>query len=153
MVWLLWLRENWFTGLQTLAIVSGFIFTCITLRRDERSRRVGNLFQLNSNHRQLWEQLFTQPQLRGILSAERDISSEPVTNDEALFVGFLILHLNTAHKAIRNQLLDTPEGLAADVRTFFALPIPRAVWEERRRYQDAEFVSFVERHFEANNSR
>lgn len=151
MVWY-WLRENWFTGLQTLAIVSGFMFTCITLRRDGRSRRVGNLFQLNSNHRQLWEQLFTKPQLRRILSSERDVSSEPATNDEELFVGFLILHLNTAHKAIRSGLMDTPEGLAADIRTFFGLPIPRAIWEARRCYQDAEFVVFVESHLDVGKS-
>ena len=152
MNWLHWLAENWFTGLQTIAIVSGFIFTCITLRRDSHSRRISSLFQITANHRDVWEKLLTQPKLHRVLSAKADLVRKPVTVDETLFVGFLILHLNSAHQAIRNRLLDAPEGLATDIRTFFALPIPRAVWADRRRFQDNEFIAFVERHLNENET-
>ena len=53
MTWVAWLNDNWFTGLQSLAILSGFIFTCVTLRREDRSRRVSNLLLLTANHREL----------------------------------------------------------------------------------------------------
>jgi len=35
-------------------------------------------------------------------------------------------------------------GLKKDVREFFSLPIPRAVWNEMKSYQDSDFVRFVE---------
>ena len=146
MTWVEWLADNWFTGLQSLGIVTGFIFTCITLRRDARSRRVSNLFQLTGYHRELWQHVFTQPSLRRVSSHDVDLAQAPVTDDEALFVGFLILHLNSAHHAIRCGMLDMPEGLGADIRHFFSQPIPRAVWQKLRHLQDADFVAFVESH-------
>ena len=151
MNWLHWLGENWFTGLQTVAIVSGLVFTCITLRRDSHSRRISSLFQITANHREVWEKLLTQPKLHRVLSLKPDIDREPVTVDETIFVEFLILHLNSAHQAMRNGVMDAPEGLSTDIRTLFSLPIPRAVWEDKRRFQDGEFIAFVERNLNRND--
>lgn len=145
MSWVHWLEENWFTGLQTIAIVSGLFFTCITLQRDRTSRRISNLFQITANHREVWEKLLTQPNLQRVLSPQSDITREPVSVDETIFVGFVILHLNSAHQAMRHGVMNAPEGLATDIRTLFSLPIPRAVWEDRKRFQDREFIAFVER--------
>lgn len=147
MIWLHWLRENWFTALQTIAIVSGLVFTAVTIRRDERSRRVASLFQLTAHHREVWAELFTRPDLRRVLANVVNLDREPVTEDEALFVSLLVLHLSTAHQAIRQGLMDPLEGLGADIRTFFAKPIPRAVWVRLRPFQNAEFVAYVEDHF------
>ncbi len=152
MTWLQWLREDWFTALQTLAILSGFLFTCITLRRDQRSRRVANLLLLTANHRDVWNRLFSHPELRRILSPHADLATKPVTDDETLFVSFLVLHLNSAFQAIKSGLLEAPEGLAADIRTFFAHPIPRAVWASLRPLQDRAFVAFVEKHTDETDS-
>ncbi|MBI5767656.1 MAG: hypothetical protein HZA93_07660 [Verrucomicrobia bacterium] len=147
MAWPQWLSDNWFTALQSFAIVSGFVFTCVTLRRDERTRRVGNLFKLTANHRELWSQLFVRPELRRIMSKTCDLSLEPVTADESLFVRFLILHINSAHHAIKYGLMDAPDGFDADLREIFANPIPHAVWQNLRHLQDADFIEFVESHF------
>jgi len=147
MSWLPWLEENWFTALQSFAILASFSFTAISLRRDERSRRVENLFRLNDGHRQLWAHTFQRPELRRILTPSPDLNQTPVTQDEAQFVTFLILHLNTAHHAIKSGLMEAPEGLGADIRTFFANPIPRNVWLQMRPLQDLDFVAFVEGHF------
>jgi hypothetical protein len=146
-----WLGENWFTGLQTLGIVASLSFTAGSFRREDRSRRVENLFRLNANHRDIWAQTFKQPELRRVLSQSPNLSLNPVTEDEAQFVRLLILHLNTAHHAVRTGLMDMPEGLGADIRTFFANPIPRAIWRQMRDLQDAKFVIFVERHFAARS--
>jgi hypothetical protein len=37
-----------------------------------------------------------------------------------------------------------PEELRADISSFFALPIPRVVWERSKPFQNREFISFVE---------
>jgi len=152
MTWPAWLTENWFTGVQTVAIVSGLIFTCVTLKRDERSRRVANLFQLTHHHNELWAQALTKPELRRVMSMKADLSLEPVTEDETLFVGSVILNLNSAHYAIKRGMMDSPHGLGADIRTFFAHPVPRAVWTKLRHLQDTDFVAFVEGYFDKGKS-
>jgi hypothetical protein len=141
-----WLADSWFTALQTLAIVSGFVFTCLTLRKDSQSRRMENLFQLTVNHRELWERLFERPELRRVLSANADLQQKPVTDDEHLFVQLLILHVNTAHHAIKLGVMDAPEGFGTDLRILFRHPVPRTVWERLRDFQDRDFVAFVEKH-------
>jgi hypothetical protein len=148
MTWLSWLQEHWFDTLQTLALLAGFAFTAVTLRRDERSRRVQNLFRLTAGHRELWAQLGHDPALCRILAPAPNLALEPVTEAETRFVGLLMLHLNTAHHAIRNGVMDAPDGLGADVRDFFTHPLPRAVWEKLRPLQDASFVAFVESHLD-----
>jgi len=45
--------------------------------------------------------------------------------------------------------LVTLKELAADMRGFFSLPLPRAVWEETKRHRNPEFVQFVTRAIEA----
>jgi hypothetical protein len=36
------------------------------------------------------------------------------------------------------------QGLQNDVRDFLTLPIPKAVWEKIKPFQDGDFVTFVE---------
>lgn len=146
-----WATDNWFTLLQTLAILSSFAFTCVALRRDEKSRRISNLMLLTANHRDIWKHVFDRPKLRRVLATNPNLDTKPVTDDEALFVKMLILHLNSAHHAITSGLIITPEGLGADIRTFLAHPIARLVWDEIRDLQDRAFVEFVERHFQQEN--
>jgi hypothetical protein len=109
-------------------------------------RGVENLFRLNANHRDLWSQTFKQPELRRVLNPNPNLSVNSVTQDEAQFVGLLILHLNTAHYDIKRGLMDIPEGLTADIKVFFSNPIPREVWLQMRPLQDSGFVAFVESH-------
>lgn len=64
--------------------------------------------------------------------------------EEELFVGFLILHLNSAYQAINSGMFASPEGLKVDVRKFFSCPIPKAIWEKMRIFQNKKFATFVE---------
>jgi hypothetical protein len=36
------------------------------------------------------------------------------------------------------------QGLQKDIRDFFMLPIPKAVWEKIKPFQDGDFIVFVE---------
>lgn len=153
MTWLQWLGENWVDVLQSFAILSGFWFTCVTLRRDENSRRAANNFRLIAHHSELWSIVFTIPELHRVQSSSIDLAKEPVTDGEVLFVRLLILHLSSAYQAITKKVLDRPEGLGADIRTYFALPIPRFVWENEKGIQDVAFVRFVESHMASNQSK
>src|SRR5262245_45305825 len=132
MVFFDWLEGNWFTLLQSAGIAGSLVFTAISLRIDARVRRVGNLLALTDQHREIWLQLYRRPELARVLDARADLTNKPVTQHEELFVSLLVLHLNSAYHAIQAGMFLSPEGLGEDIRMFFSLPIPKAVWEEMK---------------------
>jgi hypothetical protein len=139
-----WLGQNWFVLLQTAGIIGSLLFTAYTLRIDAKERRVANLFTLTEHHRDLWENLFSVPDLARIKDPSANLAEIPVTASEQLFVLLLVLHINAAYRAIRAGVLQSPEKLRRDLQTLFSLPIPKAVWEQVKQFQDAEFIRFVE---------
>ncbi len=139
-----WLAENWFDLLQTVGIVGGLIFTAVSLRKDDRAREIANLLAVNQQYRSIWKELYDQPKLFRVLQRDVNLKDHPVTDEERLFVKQLIVHLDTVRRAMKAGLFVKLEGLQADVREFFSLPIPQAVWEKLKPLQDADFVAFVE---------
>ncbi len=67
--------------------------------------------------------------------------------EEELFVHLLILHLQASFKARLSGMEFDDDAVAADIRDFFQLPIPRSVWEKSKTYQGRDFVAFVELEF------
>jgi hypothetical protein len=139
-----WIEHNWFVLLQSVGIIAGLVFTGVTLRLDVKSRRVSNLIELTEGHRDIWSQFYRRPELARVLNPHVDLSSAPVTEEERIFVSFLILHLSSTYHALHHGLTMDPEGLRQDIRRFFSLPIPHAVWEKVHALQDRAFVKFVE---------
>jgi hypothetical protein len=139
-----WLEQNWFTFLQSLGIIGGLLFTAISLQVDAKVRRVGNLITITQHHREIWTHIFTRPELVRVLDISADLNTKKVSTEEEWFVRLLILHLGSVYHAIKHGMFLKPQGLDADVRTFFSCPIPKAVWEKVRLFQDRDFVKFVE---------
>lgn len=139
-----WIAHNWFEAIQTLGIVAGLVFPTLTLRADIKSRRIDNLFALTEHHQEIWNLFHQSPHLARILKPRVNLRHAPVTTQEKLFVKALILHLSGTHQAMRAGLFSEPDALHRDIRSFFALPIPREVWERAKIYQNREFVVFVE---------
>ena len=139
-----WIAGNWLEVLQSIGIVSGFLFTATNLKRDRLARRTENLLSITKHHREIWSEILDRPELQRVRHPNPDLLELPILEQEALFIRFLILHLNTTFWAIRNQMLLKPEALEKDIKSFFNLPIPNAVWAEQKQFQDEQFVKFVE---------
>ena len=139
-----WVTKHGTSLLESVGIIAGLVFTGITLRRDARSRHVGNLITLTAQHREIWQRFYEQPELARIREPKVDLKKSPPTRDEALFVNLLILHLNCWFQAIERKEITPPEGLGMDVGGFYSLPIPNAIWQQRRKFHDLNFVSFVD---------
>lgn len=133
---------NWFLLVQTVGIVAGLMFSGWALYLMVRTTRVTNLLQLTQFHRQIWNMVIERPDLREAL--RHDFSPTTITDEQRLFIRFLVLHLSASFIATRAGALFEQEGLATDVATFFSLPGPAAVWEEQRRFHTSQFVSFVD---------
>ena len=143
-----WLAGHWFDILQTASILAGFFTAAYTFRMNTRERKIGNLFALTTAHRDIWSRLHKQKELSRVLSPSVNLRREPVTLEEELFVHILILHVRTAFKARELGMQFDDDAVAADIRQFFSRPIPHAVWERSKVFQDREFVEFVEHSIE-----
>jgi hypothetical protein len=139
-----WLFEHWFDLSQTVILGAGLFATAASLRTDTKERKIQNLLDLTSAHREIWSMLYDRPQLNRILDPNPDLARQLVTLEEQLFVDFLILHLRTSFKARQSGLEFGGDAIGADIQDFFTLPIPRQVWEHSKKFQDLEFVKFVE---------
>jgi hypothetical protein len=146
-----WIHHNWFALVQTAALAGGLFLIGIALLLEARARRVANLIQLTQQHRDLWERMYSQPELVRILDSGANLAKLGVTPEEEMFVVFIILHLSSTFYGIRSGFFQKPHGLRKDIERFFSLPIPRAVWEKVKVLQDAPFVKFVERCYPSPN--
>ena len=140
-----WMSHNWFALVQTGAPAAGLLLIAVALLLEARARRVANLIQLTEQHRDLWERMYSEPELGRILDPRADLPKKRITAQEEMFVIFIILHLSNTFYAIRSGFFRKPQGLRKDIERFFSLPIPRAVWEKVKALQEAPFVEFVER--------
>ena len=139
-----WLAQHGFEILSAVGIIAGLGFTAASFRADTRSRRLNNLVSLTQQHRDIWEEVQSNPALARVIDPNADVYTKPVTTQEAVFVGHLLLHLNSWYRLWKEGEVRSLDGLARDMNAFFALPIPAKVWHERRDFFDAEFADFVE---------
>ena len=136
--------DNWFNILSAGGIVGSILFAAITLRSDTETRRVANLLTLTQGHREIWSKIFQHPELARILKRSVNLKDQPIAENEGLFVGMAIQQLNATYQALKSDLAIKPEALSEDIRSFFLLPIPKAVWEKTKMFQNEDFVKFVE---------
>jgi hypothetical protein len=97
---------------------------------------------LTANTAQSGKTFFEHPQLARVL--EKDADAKDISIGEKLFVTTILAHLSTVFRAMKHGEFVKLEGLQNDVREFFALPIPKEVWEKLKSLQDASFVKFIE---------
>ena len=140
-----WISEHWFELLQSAGIVSGFLFTAHSIRKESEARKIANMISMAEHHHSLWKEFYKHPELSRVIDKRAALDTKPLTDEEQLFVTSLILHLDGVHRAMKAKMFVRLEGLQKDIQTFFSLPIPKAVWEKSKSLQDADFVAFVEK--------
>lgn len=141
---LFWLNHHWFSCLQSLGIIGGLLFTAISLRREGKAKRLSNILQLNAQHRELWSEVSRRPELARIFQTEVDILSHPITAAEENFLQLVISHFDIGFWVVRQKTILPLSSFKKDVQWFFALPIPKRIWQESKSTRDPRFVSFVD---------
>jgi hypothetical protein len=139
-----WTAIHWIDLLQSTGILAGLLFTAYNIRSDSRDRKIHSVFALTEAHRDIWSKVYEHPNLASVLRPEVNAESFSVSNEQELFVHLLILHLAASYQARKLGMYFQEDGLRLDIREFFSLPIPKAVWEKSKVYQDHDFVKFVE---------
>jgi hypothetical protein len=139
-----WFAPHVVDLLQTTSIVVGLYATTHTIRADTKERKIQNLFTLTSAHRDLWTHFLDRPEVQRIYSCDVDLENAPPTMAERRFVGLMILHVRTAFKARKAGMEFGDDAIEADLRQFFSRPIPHAIWDSLKEFQDADFVAFLD---------
>jgi len=139
-----WVSQNWFTFLSAVGIIGGLLFTAISLRSDTKTRRIANLLTITANHREVWKEFLNNPNLARICDTTADMAKQPVTDAERVFATLVILHMNSVYYAMSDQLVVEYEGLRRDIGRFISRPVPKAVWEKIKPFQNDDFVKFIE---------
>jgi hypothetical protein len=139
-----WFSHNSFDLISAVGVIASLCFTASSLRSETKTRRISNLLAVTANHREVWRIFLTNKELVRIRDATANPLTQPVTDAERIFVNLVIQHVNSVYRATNDQLFVKLEGLRRDIAQFFALPIPRDVWEKVKTTQNDDFVAFVE---------
>lgn len=139
-----WLKENWFSLSQVCGIVAGMLFTALTIRQESRRKKIGDLLTLNQQHQELWKEIQNSPALQRLLAPNADLVAEPVGIAEEEFLNRAFVHFYVGWLLIGSGALIRMDVFAKDVRAFFSLPVPQAVWDQTKAHRDVRFVRFVD---------
>lgn len=145
-----WIGENWFQELQTLSLVvglfsvaGGLVLNGLAKRAQTRERKIQNIYIRNAAHRDIHCLVLKHPELARVYDENLPGDTVP-TLRERIFVRELILNCAADFKARKYGMADAETGLPEDVRQFFSKPIAQAVWKDLKKYQEVEFVAYIE---------
>ena len=141
---LLWFSDNWPAFVQSVGIVSGLIFTGISLRRETAARRVTDLLTLCALHRDLWKEAGNDPALSRVFLNGVNLDALPLTLAEERFLNSVFVHFSIGWSAAVRGSLISVEALCRDVKDFFELPLPYSYWKKTKHAREPAFVAFVD---------
>ncbi len=144
MTGLQWVIDNWPVEINAIGVIGGLVFAAIAYRSEAKTRRIANLLTITANREHIWKKFYSRPELTRVVDPSVDLVKKPITPAEEEFVTSVILHINSAYYAMKDDLVVKLEELRWDVGAFMSLPLPRAVWEKTKKYQNSDFIAFVE---------
>jgi hypothetical protein len=139
-----WISQNFFNILSAAGIIGGLWFTAVSLRSETKTRRVANLLTITANHQEVWKEFFGKPELARVIEPSADVEKQPVTPVEEFFVHMVISNTSSMYEALKDELVTKQEGLRRDVKSFFSLPVPKAVWTKTKLLQNQDFAAFID---------
>ena len=142
-----WISQNFFNILSAAGIIGGLWFTAVSLRSETKTRRVANLLTITANHQEVWKEFFGKPELARVIEPSADVEKQPVTPVEEFFVHMVISNTSSMYEALKDELVTKQEGLRRDVKSFFSLPVPKAVWTKTKLLQNQDFAAFIDYSF------
>jgi len=140
-----WFKAEWFSLIQTAGVVGGLVFTGVTISRDAKAKEAANLLAFAERHRLFWSEPLERPELRRIFSDRADLSENPITQAEEVFLNLAFVQYEAGWRIAKSVDQNDLKPLKADVRKFFTLPLQRVVWNKTKDFRNPKFVRFVGR--------
>lgn len=138
-----WLSVNWFNIVQTIALLATLVIAASALRASGNATRGANLLNVTAANREIWQQIITNPALKRILRPTMATDDE-VTNEERRFALQVFQHSGAAYSILQTGAMDALHGYRRDVHDTMELPVFQVVWKEYKKYQQKDYVDFIE---------
>jgi hypothetical protein len=138
-----WGEANWFSVIQTAGIMGSLWLAMSAARQEAKAKEIDNLLTIAEHHCELWGDVHKKRELDRIFQTTCDGLAPGLTVAEEEFINLAIVHYLTGWRIAKSGGLTSLKELGADVRGFFSLPLPRAVWEKTKNYRNRHFVKFV----------
>ena len=114
----------------------GSLWMAVAAHREAKAREIENILTLSEHHRNLWNGVAQRPELEWVIEPNVNFAKNPATLMEEVFLNESIAHFMTGWRVPKAGCITFTE-LAADVRRFFALPLPRAAREKTKKVSES----------------
>jgi hypothetical protein len=132
---------------QTVGIIFSIWIGIYNIGRAIRLEKLRSLSDITKANRDLLTfYISNQEKLSRVFSNDlkSGLDIDPVSLEEKFYVNLLILHFNVIFNSIENSISPEIENLEIDIGGFLTLPLPNAVWNKSRIYQNKKFAAFVD---------
>jgi len=137
------LTENWFNVVQTVFLILGFGLAAKSYSDDNKSRKVGHLLKLGRHYQKIKDALIERPELKNVFK-KKPTGGTTVSPTERYYIQQTIMHIYTVYMAIQLGQLESFKGIEDDIKRYLKLPLPKKVWNEVKKFQDGEFVAYID---------
>lgn len=100
---------------------------------------------LREQHKLLWSEMEQNPYLSRILETDVNLKAAPLTTAEKSFLNRVFLYFQDRWILRKTEKIVPISTMISDMRGFFSLPLPHAVWTGTKNFRDRRFVRVVER--------
>jgi hypothetical protein len=113
------------------------------LRSSERATKGSTVLALAAGNREIWNQLIANPKLQNVNRLQIS-ADEKLRDEERRFVMEVINHGAVSFELAQMGSVNSQQGFRRDVYDTLKRPVFKAVWNEVKIFQNADFVTFID---------
>lgn len=138
---------DWSKIIEDIGIIGGLVGVWVgilTYRQGNKDKQTANLMAMAARGEALWDKIENDPSLGRVLAYQADLSKAPTLAESRALNRIFKLYQDgwrVASATDRNEL----NSLAIDIVDFLKRPLPSAIWEQKKRFRNPEFLRFVNR--------
>lgn len=134
---------DWFTLLQSVGIIIGFIFSGYALLKESRATKLQNYILLTQNHREVWSMVMDNEKLGRVLDKVVPKNKLILSYNERQFLTFIFLHITCSFElSKRGKIVDIQKD-KEDIADLLSYPLVRLFWEQNGQFYNEDFRAFI----------
>ena len=134
---------DWFTLLQSLGIIIGFLFSGYAIWKDANATKLQNYILLTQSHREVWSMMMDNEKLGRVLEKDIPASKMELTYRERQFLTFIFLHITCSFELSKRGKIVDIEKDKEDIADLLSHPLVKKFWDDNSRFYNEDFRAFI----------
>ena len=134
---------DWFTLLQSLGIIIGFLFSGYAIWKDSNATKLQNYILLTQNHREVWSMMMNNEKLGRVLEKVIPDNEMELTYSERQFLTFIFLHVTCSFELSKRGKIVDVEKDKEDIADLLSYPLVKKFWDHNSRFYNEDFRAFI----------